>query len=128
MSLSRDGATRPKDPSPAAGIRRIWLSGASAARCHPRRPEIAKIGPKGPSLVPPEIPPMEALVRASVALRRIARRGLPVAVALALSGLLVAHAAAPLGAPIWMAGALAWAVMIVLCGARRLRSKEGDAW
>jgi len=71
---------------------------------------------------------MEALVRASVALRRIARRGLAVAVSLVLAGLLVSHAAAPLGAPLWLAGGLVWAGVLLLCGVRRFRAKEADAW
>jgi len=71
---------------------------------------------------------MEALVRATFALRRIARRGFAVVVSLALGALLVAHAAAPLASALWVGGGLALGFALLLCGVRRFRAKEGDAW
>ena len=70
---------------------------------------------------------MEALVRASVALRRVARRGFTLAPILALAALLAANAAAPLGGSVLVAGALAWGALAIVCAGRRVRSKEADA-
>jgi two-component system, cell cycle response regulator len=71
---------------------------------------------------------MEALVRASVALRRAARRGLAVGATFGLAGLLVADASALLGRSAVVAGGLAWAAILAWCFLRRFRSKEADAW
>src|ERR1044071_8819081 len=52
---------------------------------------------------------MEALVRASVALRRAARRGLPVLAILALGAFWVTDSAAPVGRSLLFAAAGGWA-------------------
>jgi two-component system, cell cycle response regulator len=71
---------------------------------------------------------MEALVRASIALRRAARRGVASAVILLLAILLIANAAAPVGQAVLVSGALAWASVLVSCAVRRLRAKDADGW
>jgi diguanylate cyclase (GGDEF)-like protein len=71
---------------------------------------------------------MEALVRASVALRRIARRGLAVVATLALAAFLVSSTIAPVTPSLLAAAALVWASLLAWCLARRIRGKEADAW
>ncbi|HMJ56432.1 MAG TPA: sensor domain-containing diguanylate cyclase [Polyangiaceae bacterium] len=71
---------------------------------------------------------MEALVRASVALRRAARRGLAVATIAGLSGLLVADTVAPFAHPVLLLSGLCWAAVLTWCCVRRFRAKEADSW
>ncbi|MET0593004.1 MAG: diguanylate cyclase, partial [Polyangiaceae bacterium] len=71
---------------------------------------------------------MEALVRASVALRRAARRGLPVLAILALGAFWVTDAVAPVGRSLLLATGGVWAVLFGWSAVRRYRAKSGDAW
>jgi diguanylate cyclase (GGDEF)-like protein len=71
---------------------------------------------------------MEALVRASVALRRIARRGLPIVAILALGAFWVVDAATPSGKSLLLAAAGVWGVLFGWSAVRRYRAKTGDGW
>jgi two-component system, cell cycle response regulator len=71
---------------------------------------------------------MEALVRASIALRRAARRGVATATICLLASLLVADAEARWGRIVLIASGLVWGAALVWCIRRRLQAKEPDGW